>query len=143
MVSSSALLAVLSLASTALGGPWDQTAKHATHRARSVGDAKFESYYPDSTYEVLILTFISFVVNYVPFQTYGFGDPIDHPPPPNGESDLESLAISFLEQKLNVDAETISYQQGYTGDVAKYAYMQQLLVSFHIVWWSSKAYLYR
>lgn len=63
-----------------------------------------------------------------------YGDGIDHPPVANGESDLKSLTMAFLESKLNTDAESISYEQGYTGDTAKYAYVQQVAVSLHAMY---------
>ena len=49
---------------------------------------------------------------------------------PDGEPDLESLTMAFFETR---DAGNIYYLQGYTGDTAKYAYVQQVVVSFTIV----------
>ena len=49
---------------------------------------------------------------------------------PSGEPDLESLTMAFFETR---DAGNLYYLQGYTGDTAKYAYVQQVVVSFTIV----------
>lgn len=60
-------------------------------------------------------------------QTYGEG--VDHPVVPNGDSGLEAITLAFLESKLNTDAGSIKYRGGYAGESGKYAYVSQMVVS--------------
>ena len=97
-------IAVLLLASAALGIPLDQTVEHA----RSVG---VESYYPDSVYEVRIdHKHSKFHLMLLSEARRGSSCP----------PDLEPLTMAFFETR---DAGNIYYLQGYTRDTAKYAYV--------------------
>ncbi|KDQ21544.1 hypothetical protein BOTBODRAFT_99893 [Botryobasidium botryosum FD-172 SS1] len=100
--------ALLLAATSVLASPWPETSKHATHRAREVAPGfKVHAYQPVSTYET-------------------FGEGIDHPlSKRETPATPEEAAISFLESHLGVEASTLSYRTGYTGEVSKHVYIRQ------------------
>ncbi|KAF9008254.1 Fungalysin metallopeptidase-domain-containing protein [Cyathus striatus] len=94
-------------ATTASAVPWPSSAKHATHRRRDLTpQLQIETFHPAST-----------------FQT--FGDGIDHPLSKRAEEDLEGAAISFAQSRLSVNSSTITFKSGFSGDVAKHAFLKQ------------------
>ncbi|KDN38716.1 hypothetical protein RSAG8_09266, partial [Rhizoctonia solani AG-8 WAC10335] len=102
----------LMIVSGAIAAPWDTTSRHMTHRARSVGPqkAQFQSYHPPSTFET-------------------FGKGIDHPLTKRGVEDASSVeaAKAFLESKLGVSADAISYKSSSNSDITEHEYFRQQL----------------
>lgn len=59
-------------------------------------------------------------------QTFGKG--LDHPLTKRAGDDLEGDAISFVESHLNIPADAIAFKSGFTNDVGKHAYLNQIIV---------------
>ncbi|KDQ15334.1 hypothetical protein BOTBODRAFT_131082 [Botryobasidium botryosum FD-172 SS1] len=100
--------ALLLAVSGALASPWPATTKHATHRYRDVShNLRVSAYQPESRYET-------------------FGDGVDHPLSKRDTPvSTEEAALSFLESHLGVNASSLSYRTGYSGEVTKHAYIRQ------------------
>ncbi|KAG5726674.1 Extracellular elastinolytic metalloproteinase, partial [Termitomyces sp. T112] len=93
-----------------VGSPLGRTSKLATHSVRSVGRGiQVESFHPPST-----------------FETYEQG--IDHPLQrrDNQNVTLEDSSVAFVQQRLGVNASTVSFRTGFSGEVAKHAYVTQI-----------------
>ncbi|KAJ8519598.1 hypothetical protein ONZ45_g3480 [Pleurotus djamor] len=87
--------------------PFPDHSKHATHRLHEVGQGlKIEAFHPPSTYE-------------------SFGVGIDHPLSKRADPDLEEMAIAFVESRLGMSKDNISFKSGFSNDVAKHAYVRQ------------------
>ncbi|KAI0785688.1 Fungalysin metallopeptidase-domain-containing protein [Abortiporus biennis] len=94
-------------ASTASAVPYPSTLKHATHRVRDVTpNLQVVTFNPESTFET-------------------FGEGIDHPLAKRAADDLKSAAISFVQSKLGVSADSISFKSGFSNDVAQHAFVKQ------------------
>ncbi|TFY82314.1 hypothetical protein EWM64_g1700 [Hericium alpestre] len=105
----SVFLALL-CSSAAVAAPYAPSAKYATHRMRLVGrDAslKVEAFHPESTYE-----------------TFGV-DGLDQAHAKRDNFDLKGAAVSFVQSKLGVDQNAVTFKSGYEGDVTKHAYVKQ------------------
>ncbi|KAG6860550.1 hypothetical protein C0995_009944 [Termitomyces sp. Mi166 len=111
------LVSLISASITAtVGSPLGNTVKLATHSARSVGNGiQVESYHPPST-----------------FETYGEG--VQHPLQRRDDSNvtLEASSVAFVQQRLGVNASVVSFTSGFSGEVAKHAYIKQTHVSHGI-----------
>ncbi|KAG5350575.1 hypothetical protein C0989_010341 [Termitomyces sp. Mn162] len=93
-----------------VGSPLGRTSKLATHSVRSVGRGiQVESFHPPST-----------------FETYEQG--IDHPLQrrDNQNVTLKDSSVAFVQQRLGVNASTVSFRTGFSGEVAKHAYVTQI-----------------
>ncbi|TFY63997.1 hypothetical protein EVG20_g6103 [Dentipellis fragilis] len=108
------LLASITLAllcsSTALAAPWPVTSKHATHRTQLIGrDAglKLEVFHPESTYE-----------------TFGVSG-LDHAHAKRASSDLKGAALAFVESKLGVASDAVTFKSGFAGEAAQQAFVRQ------------------
>ncbi|KAJ8517459.1 hypothetical protein ONZ45_g5342 [Pleurotus djamor] len=100
------LLAVVYASATG-ATPFPSNAKHATHRVREVAQGlKIETFHPAST-----------------FETFGAG--IDHPLSKRDNPDLEESAVAFIESKLGVAKDAITFKSGFSGEVAKHAFVKQ------------------
>ncbi|KAF8056573.1 Fungalysin metallopeptidase-domain-containing protein [Lyophyllum atratum] len=104
----SILLAVCSLPSV-FGAPYDGKIKHATHRVRSIGrGVEIETYHPPSTYET-------------------FGEGVDHPLRKRDvNATLEDSTVAFVQSRLGIDSSAVSYKSGFSGEVARHAYVKQV-----------------
>ncbi|VDC06710.1 unnamed protein product [Peniophora sp. CBMAI 1063] len=105
------VLAAVALSPYSLAAPWPTDAKHATHRVHLIGRGEsalqIESFAPASK-----------------FETYGT-DGIDHPLAKRDGFDLQSAAKSFTASKLDVSADDIQYNTGYSADVTHHAFIKQ------------------
>ncbi|KAF8694351.1 hypothetical protein AX14_002061 [Amanita brunnescens Koide BX004] len=107
-----AVLASIVVMTTA--APWPLHVRHPTHRIRTVGrrGIKVETFHPKPV-----------------FKTFGAGGFDD------GNTNsirisskpwaLNDSAMSFVQSQLGIDSSTLGLRSGYSGDVAKYAYIQQ------------------
>ncbi|KAF9488922.1 hypothetical protein BDN71DRAFT_1484991 [Pleurotus eryngii] len=94
-------------ASATSASPFPGSAKHATHRVREVGRGlQVETFHPPSS-----------------FETFGTG--IDHPLSKRDNPDLEESTIAFVESKLGVAKDAISFKSGFAGETAKHAFVKQ------------------
>ncbi|CAE7145092.1 unnamed protein product [Rhizoctonia solani] len=100
----------LMIVSGAIAAPWDTTSRHMTHRTRAVGPqkAQFQSYHPPSTFET-------------------FGEGTDHPLAKRGDASSVDAAKAFLQSKLGVSADSISYKSSSNSDIVEYQYFRQQL----------------
>ena len=55
-------------------------------------------------------------------------DGIDHPLSARAEFDLEDAAVSFIQSRMNVNADSIGFRTGFSSDVAQHAYLRQQIV---------------
>ncbi|KAH8107793.1 Fungalysin metallopeptidase-domain-containing protein [Cristinia sonorae] len=102
----SVLLAV-SCASMSLAAPWPASLKHTTHRVRDITpDFRLETFHPESTFET-------------------FGPGLDVKLSKRADQDLEGAAISFVQSRLGVSADAISFKSGFASDVTKHAFVRQ------------------
>ncbi|KAI0319545.1 Fungalysin metallopeptidase-domain-containing protein [Amylostereum chailletii] len=105
---SSVLLAVF--ASSALAAPWPASSKHGTHSVRHVGRdlaVRLESYHPPSS-----------------FETFGARG-LDHPHAKREGFDLKTAAMSYIQNKLALDNDTLHWHSGYAGPVSQHAFLKQ------------------
>ena len=117
---------------TSLAMPWPTHMKHETHRTHIVGRGNLalqvESFAPASKFEVRTLTLISEVTHLICLvQTYGT-DGLDHPLAKRDNFDIQSAAKAFVSSKLNVTADNVHYNTGYSADVSHHAYIKQQAV---------------
>ncbi|KAI0058528.1 hypothetical protein BV25DRAFT_1829964 [Artomyces pyxidatus] len=103
------VLVALLYASTSAAVPYPFSAKHATHRVRTVGrdSTKIVVYHPESTYE-----------------TFGV-EGLDHPLAKRDGFDLDDAALSFVQSRLNVGEDAVAIRSSYAGDVTKHAFIKQ------------------
>ncbi|KAJ8074564.1 hypothetical protein PM082_015466 [Marasmius tenuissimus] len=102
---SSVLLAVL-YASFGNAAPSTSSARHTTHRVRSIGSGlKVEAFHPQSDYK-----------------TFGAGVNL---PPSFAEAGIEDKTVSFIASQLNIDAANLSFKSGYTNDAHEVGYAKQ------------------
>ncbi|KAG6916533.1 hypothetical protein DXG01_006474 [Tephrocybe rancida] len=85
--------------------------KYATHHIRSVGRGiEVESYHPASTFET-------------------FGEGINHPLQRRDTGTqnvtLEESSVAFVQQHLDLDPSSITFKSGFSGEVARHAYVKQ------------------
>ncbi|KAG9127827.1 hypothetical protein FRC07_008837 [Ceratobasidium sp. 392] len=104
-----AAVAIL-IAQGAIAAPWDRISRHTTHRVRSVGPrgAKFQSYHPEPV-----------------FETYGVAG-VDHPLTKRGVAGTpQDAAKAFLEEKLGVSPDALTFKSGHSSDVVSNEYFRQ------------------
>ena len=63
----------------------------------------------------------------IPLQTFGAG--IDHPLAKRADESLEDAAVSFVHSRLGLNTDSVTYKSGYSGEVAKHAFVKQTFVS--------------
>ncbi|KAF8149160.1 Fungalysin metallopeptidase-domain-containing protein [Crassisporium funariophilum] len=87
----------------------EATVKHSTHRVRHISrELKLETFHPETTYE-----------------TFATGLKLDAEITARAPRDLNSTALSFVQSRLGVDANSIGFKSGYTDRNEKYAYVKQ------------------
>ena len=60
-------------------------------------------------------------------QTFGQGE--DHPLRKRATDDLEDAAVSYVASKLGINASSVAWKSGFSGEVAHHAFVRQQLVS--------------
>ncbi|KZV62018.1 hypothetical protein PENSPDRAFT_642738 [Peniophora sp. CONT] len=105
------VLVAVSCSSASLAAPRPTHVKHETHRIHLVGRGdsalQIESFAPASQ-----------------FETYGI-DGVDHPLAKRDDFDLQSAAKAFVVSKLDVSADDVHYNTGYSADVTHHAFIKQ------------------
>jgi len=130
----SVLLAVV-YTSVTDAAPWPTSSKNPTHRVRHIGrGVQIEAFHPKSTYEASFAIpqhlFARTIANLVALQTFGTG--IDQPGA-RSQGGLQASAVSFVQSRLGVDSNSISYNAGYSADAGQYAYVKQYHVCILIL----------
>ena len=64
-----------------------------------------------------------------------FGAGIDHPLAKRADESLEDAAVSFVHSRLGLDATSVTYKSGYSGEVAKHAFVKQTFVSASVMFY--------
>ncbi|KAJ6587514.1 Fungalysin metallopeptidase-domain-containing protein [Mycena vulgaris] len=103
----SVLLAVLYVSFTRAAPTVIDSSKHATHSQRQLRSGQtLTTYHPAST-----------------FETYGEG--VDHPLRKRAGVTLQEASVSWIQNKLGLQEDSVVWQSGFTGGQAKYAYVKQ------------------
>ncbi|KAJ7282449.1 Fungalysin metallopeptidase-domain-containing protein [Mycena rebaudengoi] len=102
----SVLIAVL-YASSVTAAPVRSGRRHGTHNRRQLPSGlSLETYHPAST-----------------FETFGAG--VDHPLRKRDGASLKDASVAYVQDKLNLPADTVAWQSGFTAANARYAYVKQ------------------
>ncbi|KAF9261300.1 hypothetical protein L218DRAFT_946124 [Marasmius fiardii PR-910] len=102
---SSVFLAVL-YATHGNAAPWPMSAKHATHRVRSLGKGvQVEVFHPSSDYK-----------------TFGEGLQLETS---FVEQSVEEKIVSFVSSQLKLDSSNVAYKSGYETENGQYGYVKQ------------------
>ncbi|TBU26937.1 Fungalysin metallopeptidase-domain-containing protein [Dichomitus squalens] len=106
-ISRSIFLAVV-LATSATASPFPASLRHTILQVREISPGVVvESFHPESS-----------------FETFGVNG-IDHPLSARDEFDLKDATVSFIQSRLNIDADSISFRTGFSSDVAQHAFIRQ------------------
>ncbi|KAJ7631813.1 Fungalysin metallopeptidase-domain-containing protein [Mycena rosella] len=109
----SVLVAVL-YASSASAIPIVDNSKHATHSRRQLRSGRtLTTYHPRSTFET-------------------YGDGIDHPLRKRAGVSLKESSLSWVQSKLDLQEDAVTWQSGFTATHAKYAYVKQSRPPLHL-----------
>jgi extracellular elastinolytic metalloproteinase len=103
----SVFLAV-TFASSTLAVPFaPPSLKHTTLRTREISpELIVETFHPETSFET-------------------FGSGIDHPLAKRAEDDLEGAAVSFVQSRLGLESDNVSFKSGFAGEAAKHAFLRQ------------------
>ncbi|KAF7348902.1 Extracellular metalloproteinase [Mycena venus] len=102
----SVFLAII-YASSSMAAPSPINSKHATHRTREIArGVKLETYHPASSYET-------------------FGEGIDHPLRKRDGVTFKESSVAFLQSRLGLQEEHVSFHSGYEGETVTHAYLKQ------------------
>ncbi|KAL1947182.1 hypothetical protein VTO73DRAFT_14143 [Trametes versicolor] len=102
----SVLLAIV-FATIVSAAPFMGSLKHTSTRKHSIRDLVVESFYPESS-----------------FETFGV-EGIAHPLSARDEFDVKAATVSFIQSRLNVHPDTVSFRTSFENDVAHHAYVEQ------------------
>ncbi|OJT07219.1 Extracellular metalloproteinase 5, partial [Trametes pubescens] len=102
----SVLLAVM-LANVVSAAPFTGSLKHTTTQNHSIRDLVVESFHPESS-----------------FETFGV-EGIAHPLSARDEFDVKEATVSFIQSRLNVHPDTVSFRTSFENDVAHHAFVEQ------------------
>ncbi|EKM76442.1 hypothetical protein AGABI1DRAFT_87181 [Agaricus bisporus var. burnettii JB137-S8] len=103
----SVVLAAVFAASSVSAAPWPASSKHATHRKRSLPNGvTFETFHPASSLE-----------------TFGAG--LDHPLAKSASQDLKDAAVTFVTERLNIEASAVKHRTDSATDIITNAFLTQ------------------
>ncbi|KAF8638159.1 hypothetical protein AX17_002402 [Amanita inopinata Kibby_2008] len=110
------------LVGTVEGAPWPPHARYSTHGIRTIGKRglQVETYHPKSTFKTYGPNGLSFGSSTSGGSSFASADR-----PGTKPWALNESSLSFIQSELGIKQEKMKYKAGYTGTVAKFAYVKQ------------------